>query len=184
MTDYAQIEHDFIERTLKVIEQYTRYVIDNPDVKDDKKFEVTLLMNCLLGLLIFPKEIAHKKQKSYLNWLSSELLTDVGDEWGIVSANIERDGYRRKKDNSQEWEKIEEKQIRLNDLVRQMRDAAAHSNFKVYDEGEKRGEIKAIIFEDQKYKDGFKATIPVEHLKTFVNKLAQSSMDKSKARKT
>ncbi len=45
---------EFIKRTTSVIEEY------------DGKFNVTLLVNCLLGLLILPHEYYNKKNYSFL----------------------------------------------------------------------------------------------------------------------
>lgn len=48
--EYEIFERDFIVRTLKIIRQYEKYV------PVSEQFEVTLLINCLLGLLVLPKE--------------------------------------------------------------------------------------------------------------------------------
>lgn len=49
---YTNLEIDFVERTLKIMNQY-----DNcSNINNDEKSEVTLLVNSLLGLIILPKE--------------------------------------------------------------------------------------------------------------------------------
>ena len=42
---------EFILRTLSIIEQYETHVPSGPE-----KYEQTLLLNCLLGLLVLPSE--------------------------------------------------------------------------------------------------------------------------------
>lgn len=49
MSAYLKQEFDFIERTKTIIEQYDA-------IKDSKKYEVTLLMNCFIKLLIFSQQ--------------------------------------------------------------------------------------------------------------------------------
>lgn len=57
--NYSNFHVDFIERTLKIIEQYEEMV--EPVLPDKEVFEVTLLINCLLGLLILPNEHCYNK---------------------------------------------------------------------------------------------------------------------------
>ena len=48
---YEDLEKDFINRTYEIIQQYNAF-----EISKEKKFETTLLINCLLGLIILPKE--------------------------------------------------------------------------------------------------------------------------------
>ena len=43
--DYQVVEHDFISRTLELLQQYDSAVAKSMPV--EKRFEVTLLINCL-----------------------------------------------------------------------------------------------------------------------------------------
>ncbi|MCI0711124.1 MAG: hypothetical protein L0154_13285 [Chloroflexi bacterium] len=93
MTDYVQMERDFIERTLKIIDQYERLVRGKVDL--DKEYEVTLLMNCLLGLLIYPQQMAI--QKNMDRWLAKEFVTNAGSEWGLRREDFKSAGYKKNK---------------------------------------------------------------------------------------
>ncbi len=52
MSHYTKGEFDFVKRTLKIIKQY-----DSMFTKGiDEKYEITLLINCFIGLVIIPHE--------------------------------------------------------------------------------------------------------------------------------
>lgn len=66
---YYHQEFDFVYRTKQIIEQYEKFNIDNHE-----KFEVTLLINCLVGLLIIPNQ----------HWFNKLPETEISEvEWGI-----------------------------------------------------------------------------------------------------
>ena len=48
---YENIDIDFAKRTSKIIEQYKQHI-----PRGSENFEVTLLVNCLVGLLILPQQ--------------------------------------------------------------------------------------------------------------------------------
>lgn len=50
MSFYKQQERDFIERTLNILEQY-----DSLNVPEKEHYEVTLLINCMVGLYYLNK---------------------------------------------------------------------------------------------------------------------------------
>lgn len=56
--EYENFGRDFIARTLIILNQYETLVMVN--IAESEQFEVTLLLNCLLGLLVFPKERFYK----------------------------------------------------------------------------------------------------------------------------
>ncbi|MCC5900460.1 MAG: hypothetical protein JJT87_00830 [Halomonas sp.] len=53
MGNYADLELDFVERTIRLIRQYTDLI---QDVPFDEQLNYTLTINCLLGLIVMPKE--------------------------------------------------------------------------------------------------------------------------------
>lgn len=53
MGNYADLETDFIERTIRLIEQYTDLIKGLPF---ENQLNYTLTINCLLGLIVMPKE--------------------------------------------------------------------------------------------------------------------------------
>lgn len=73
MGNYKNIEIDFIERTLELIAQYEG-LLHRYDF--EQQYNHTLLINCLLGLIVFPKE----KAISYLpkERITSKLKGDMG----------------------------------------------------------------------------------------------------------
>jgi hypothetical protein len=76
MTSYLKQEFDFIDRTKKILKQYDDYFKD----KDKRnKYEITLLMNAFVGLLILP-------QQHWFDDLPNELITKK--EWGIDTSHI------------------------------------------------------------------------------------------------
>jgi len=169
MTNYVQMERDFIERTLHIIHQYDELCSQLPL---DNQYEVTLLMNCALGLLVYPQQIASRREFSrYFNaWLTADLVINVGHEWGITPQDVISAGY--KNDNET---KITVEQLTLRNLIRQMRNTAAHAAFYVSDTSH---QIERIEFRDASRSDGFHVILPVASLSTFVTKLAESALDR------
>lgn len=55
MGNYKNFEPDFISRTIELIDQYYA-MIEQLDVPFEKQFNYTLTLNCLLGLIVMPKE--------------------------------------------------------------------------------------------------------------------------------
>jgi len=143
MSHYLNQEFDFITRTKKIIEQYDSFKIDEKD-----KFEVTLLLNCLVGLLILPQQ----------NWYDS-LPTDIMSqkEWGINPEHISS------------IKKGETKNVK--DVARHLRNSVAHYRFKAFDNSSDK--ISSIKFEDFDTNGikTFEAIIPLPNLRQFTNRL-------------
>lgn len=104
MGNYNNLEVDFIQRTLNLVEQYD-------EMKElyefDEQYNHTLLINCLLGLAILPKE-------KVLNHAPKEklpILKSLGHA-GIVSSKF----HDSIKDSI--------------GLIEELRDSAAHFNIK------------------------------------------------------
>ena len=167
MTDYARMEFDFIRRTLEIIDQYEELVRGHVDY--DHEYEVTLLMNCLLGLLIYPQQIAHRG--SWQDWLNQK-LQDSESQWGLSREMFRSVGYLN--DNRT---KIGYERLTVRNLIRQMRNTAAHARFYVGDRADNRGQISEIVFKDEEREDGFHLVIPVVSLEKFVRRLAQSAIE-------
>jgi hypothetical protein len=168
MTDYVKIERDFIERTLKIIDQYEELVRGR--IGPEHEYEVTLLMNCLLGLLIYPQQLADQQQWRGGRWLTKDLVKDVGYEWGLQTDYIRSAGYKH------DGTPVSVGELTLRNLVRQMRNAAAHACFKVTEGGVNSGQICEVEFQDTERTDGFHIVIPVISLEQFVRRLAESAL--------
>ena len=134
-------EKDFIERTQEIVNGYPQ------------GNKVTMLLNCMLGLLVFPKE-------KYSDKIESAPYT----EWGIkdsISICKAKNGKDSKK---------------VIDVIRHLRNAVCHGHFEMKDE---RGEEKIthVEFYDcqnkKKPKDrNFEAKISTEELKKFLLKFS------------
>lgn len=73
MGNYKDIEYEFIERTIALIDQYYASLDQYPF---EQQYNYTLTLNCLLGLIVMPKE----RVLSYLPKLplSKDMMTCVG----------------------------------------------------------------------------------------------------------
>jgi len=145
MSDYKNQEIDFITRTKKIIEQYHNFQFEG-----EEKFEVTLLLNCLVGLLILP-------QQHWFDSLPMEIVSKK--DWGI------------REDYILSIKESETKNVK--DIARHLRNSISHYNFKVFDDSTNK--INSIIFEDfkdnKKEEKTFEANIPIEGLRLFTTNL-------------
>jgi hypothetical protein len=166
---YEKIERDFIERTLRILDQYDELVRGHVDQAHE--YEVTLLLNCLLGLLIYPQQVAHQKRMD--RWLTRELVMDHGHVWGIKPEYVKSAGY---KSGSKDAEAISIEQLTLRNLLRQMRNTAAHASFSATGRALDYAQIEAIVFQSKERTDDFHLVMPVASLERFVRKLASESL--------
>lgn len=173
MVDYSRMEIDFIKRTLHILVQYQEMI--QPNVQADQQYEVTLLMNCLLGLLIYPQQFAAQKNNKFSGWLSQDYVINIGEQWGIHLQDIRCAGHKNGKLPG-EFIPITVEKLTLRNLIRQMRNATAHINFKV-GETSISGQIEAIEFRGGTEVDSFHLSLPVTHLEQFVRKLAYSMLE-------
>ena len=83
MGNFRNIETDFIERTLELISQYE---VKMHDYEFEKQYNHTLLINCLLGLIVFPKE----KVISFLpkHFLDKNLKKDMGIINSVINPEV------------------------------------------------------------------------------------------------
>lgn len=137
MSYNSDFELAFIERSLTLVQEYKG------------PFDATLLLNCLLGLLVVPKESC----LAQIPMVPVEKLT----EWGINPNAIKSFGKSSEPDNDPK---------NLRGLVWRLRNAVAHFRFKPVPS---RGEVTAFNFCDQ---SGFEATVPIAELRVFVERLA------------
>ena len=110
MGNYKEIETEFIERTLKLIEQYYDGLEDKYHY--EKQFNYTLILNCMLGLIIMPKE----KVISYIP--TERLTTEYKNKIGLEVSEIHEDIKT------------------LKELIQRLRNSIAHFNIKVISEDE------------------------------------------------
>ena len=75
---YHYFSRDFLERTKKILEDYSN--LFNGKIKKNKGYEITLLLNCMMGLLVFPNdyffnELEGKDLNKTLNYLNDKKVT-------------------------------------------------------------------------------------------------------------
>jgi len=133
-----KFEKEFMLRTLELVKQYKG------------PFDATLLLNCLLGLLIVPKETSLDK-----------IPTDPASKlksWGISPSSIKRFGLRTKQNQHPNT---------LRGIVYNLRNSVAHIKVEPISNNK---EVKGFTFRDR---SGFEATIDIAEVKIFVEKLAK-----------
>lgn len=133
MSYLDDFEHSFMRHTLEIVREYRG------------KYDATLLINCLVGLLVVPR-------KSFLDAIPDEPLSELG-KWGIDPGSIESAG------NSDD-------SGTLRGLVRNLRNAVAHFNLTPVPRTE---DVDSFEFTDQ---NGLKAVIELSEMRVFVEKLA------------
>lgn len=120
MGNYKNIEREFVERSILLLSQYKEMSKDIP-FKD--QFNYTLLINCLLGLIVMPKE------KS-ITFIPNDRLTSVKKlKMGLKSSYISPDIKR------------------LRDLIIALRHSIAHFDIEVISNSEEFL-VDEIVFKD------------------------------------
>jgi hypothetical protein len=128
------IEKEFVNQTLHILQNY------------EGPYGVTLLLNCLLGLIVLPQE-------RYFGHTEDNRL-------GIKELGIDDEDIKS-------WGDIREDGKTGAQLLRCMRNSIAHIQIKSISEN---GEIASLSFAD---KSGFKVVLSLEKIKTMVYKLAE-----------
>ena len=109
MGNYSEIEIEFIERTVELIEQYCSDLEKYPF---EKQFNHTLVINCMLGLIIMPKE----KVITYVP--NERLTTEYKNHIGLQHTEIHKDIKT------------------LRDLIQRLRNSIAHFSINVISDDE------------------------------------------------
>jgi len=142
---YKDFKLDFVTRTLKIVSGY------------QQEYEVTLLTNCLLGLIVLPKE------KDF-ETIEATPLKKLGEDWGLKPTHIEL-----LKSGSGHTE-LDRDAVTLRDVVKHLRHAVAHVGIEIKGDGR---DIKYVQFENKNDNGDviFRALIPSKVLRTFAIKL-------------
>lgn len=99
MGNYSDFETDFIERTLALIDQYNNMIEGKPF---PEQYNYTLTLNCLLGLIVMPRERA-------VSYLPSDCLTpELKAEIGLNESQLPGE------------------EMNLRELIHKMRNSVAH----------------------------------------------------------
>ena len=120
MSKYEDLEINFIERTMELIEQYNH---ESEKYPFEKQYNHTLLLNCMLGLIVMPKE----KVITYVpnDRLTSEFKKGIGLTDSYIHDDIKT----------------------LRELIQRLRNSIAHFNINVISEDNKN-RIDLIEFID------------------------------------
>lgn len=143
--EYKKQESDFVKRTKEIIVQY-----ETSQLNTNQKYEVTLFINCFVGLIIIPKE-------HWFKGLPDELLNN---DWGINKIDV----IFIKENES----------LTVKNITKHIRNAISHYNFKVYSNS--NNQIDRVKFEDflpgRHRTKTFEATISFDKLRIFAEKLS------------
>lgn len=137
MSYLSDFEKSFIDHTLRLVESY------------GGKFDTTLMVNCLLGLLVLPKE-------QFLEHIPDEPLSEL-KKWGIDPASIIDHG-RSTKANPYPGT--------LRGLVTNLRHAVAHFNIKPIPATE---EVQHFEYTNE---SGLHAKLSIAEMRSFVKSLS------------
>lgn len=145
MGNYTNLELDFIERTIRLIGQYTDMI---QGLEFEDKLNYTLTINCLLGLVVMPKErvITYIPKEP----LTVELLSAIGLNSSTIDGSI--------KD--------------LQELIQHLRHAIAHFDVKVISNCENKL-IDFIEFKGRGNQPGVIARFAAPEIYPFLQYYAQ-----------
>ena len=137
MSYLDDFEHSFMQHTLQIVQAYKG------------PFDASILINCLLGLLVVPKETA-------LSAIPYDPLSDL-PKWGINPDSIKSVGNSTR--GNQEPNTV-------CGLLINLRHSVAHFKLKPVP---RTSDVHSFEFSNR---DGFNATISLKELRVFVEKLA------------
>jgi len=128
MGNYTDFEQDFVMRTMMLIDQYHEEIVPNKPLVE--QFNYTLLLNCLLGLIVMPKERA-------LSAIPTDrLTTDFKRSMGLENSTLPG------------------AETSLRDLIIKMRHSVAHFDIEVVSTDENKM-FDIVNFKDTESKDVF-----------------------------
>jgi len=144
MSEMNNFKKDFVYRTLDILEKY------------DGKCEVTLLLNCLCGLVTFPIENEKNECKYKIDLFKEKCVKE------LESLCIRYDFYKRPY------------YLTFKDI----RNSIAHFNIKVFNDEKKIDNISLRAYSDEERpKQVFSIKISVKNLKKFAEFVANKYID-------
>jgi hypothetical protein len=143
MSYLTDFEHSFVDHTLKVLQSY------------DGEYDATILVNCLLGLLVVPKE-------SFLKAIPEEPLAQL-HKWGIEPDSIKNPGRPTNANPNP---------ATLRGLVINLRHAVAHFNIEPIPAS---SHVHSFRYTNE---SGLEAVVSLQEMRAFVRALAMH-LDKS-----
>lgn len=146
MGNYDDFEIDFVSRTIQLIEQYNELIREKPF---EEQFNYTLTLNCLLGLIVMPKE----RVITYIP--ASRLTTELKIEMGLAESILPGP------------------QTTLRQLINRMRHSVAHFDIEIISHDERRL-VDFIAFKDTENRETyaqFKSNEVFSFLRFYANAL-------------
>lgn len=137
MSYLDNFEHSFMQHTLAIVQEYTG------------EYAATMLVNCLLGLLVVPKE-------KFLDAIPAVPLADLAN-WGISPDSVKNPGKPTKANPHPDT---------LRGLVHNLRNAVAHCNLTPVP---RTAEVHSFTFTAD---NGMEAVIRLDEMGVFVERLA------------
>jgi len=154
---YSNIQVDFVERTMQNLSYIEQHKIEN----ENDFNEVTNLINCMIGLVCYPKE-ATKKDFQRLN-------TPLGrrqykHKYGDIYLCLDSTGKRSRT---------------LPEIIRHMRNSICHGNF-IQGKTNSQNEIEELRFQDFNKKGvmNFDMVITIAQLRKFVEEISSRYLQK------
>lgn len=138
MSYLNDFEHSFVDHTLKMLNSY------------DGEYDATMLVNCLLGLLVVPKE-------SFLNAIPEAPLSELG-RWGIEPSSIKNPGRATKTNPNP---------ATLRGLVVNLRHAVAHFSIEPVPASSL---VRSFRYTND---SGLEAVVSLKEMRAFVQALAR-----------
>ncbi|WP_295793959.1 HEPN family nuclease [Mucilaginibacter sp.] len=141
MGNYADFEYEFIERTLQLISQYEK---DLNQYDFYEQYNYTLLLNCLTGLIVMPKE-------RIIDAIPNDrLLSQMKKEMGLQDTQINPDF------------------VTVKDLAIALRHCVAHFSIKVESVTPAFLVDNIVFYDNQKAPGYIVATFKANELQPFV----------------
>ncbi len=151
MGNYTDFETDFVQRTLTLIDQYNE-MIEVQGKPFREQYNYTLTLNCLLGLIVLPKERA-------LSFLPADRLTQQ------LKTNM---GLRESQ--------LPGPEMTLRALILKMRNSVAHFSVQVVSVNDERL-VDLIAFRDNPEDENAYATFSASELLPFLKYYAAMLLD-------
>lgn len=149
MGNYRNLEADFVERTIRLIDQYYALL---DDFSFEEQFNYTLTINCLLGLIVMPKA----KVISYIP--DARLIGSFRSEIGLQQSELgEHITY-------------------LRELIHELRNSIAHFDIEVFSDSEKKL-IDWVEFSDSQQNGRLVARFRAQELLPFLKYYANSLLE-------
>jgi len=133
----AEFEQTFIKRTLELVNGYS------------KQYDATLLINCLLGLLVIPKE-------RYIEKIPLDPIANL-EQWGISPSSIKSPGKKTGNNNDPKT---------FRGVIQNLRNAVAHFQVSPVHKDQK---VSGFQFQTH---SGFDAELQLSEIKALVKHLS------------